>query len=183
MTTISLDTTSYRCRKLRRSLLTFLKFSWIFVFFWVFWKFPKKWKPRIGWDTALLKLRMWLLQRDSEPNTTNISLKWPAFHSNWPHIDAASSGDYFWHFWNFPEFLCFSHFFGNSDNATKKWTFFRTEKFRSKNFEKNWRQSSVRKKKKKKFQKFFFFFFFFFFWFFWKYSKNENPVKAEIQPV
>ena len=117
MTPILLDMTSYRCRKLRRSLLTFLKFSWIFVFFWFFWKFPKKWKPRIGRDTALLKLKIWLLQRDSEPNTANNSLKWPPFHSIWPHIDAGSSWDHFWHFSNFAQFLCFSVFFSKFSKA------------------------------------------------------------------
>ena len=113
LTSISLEMTSYRWRKLRRSLLTFLEFCWIFVFFWMFWKLPKKSKPLIGWDTTILKLKICVLQRDSEPNTANNSLKWPPFHSIWPHIDAGSSGDHFWHFWNFPEFLCFSGFFGN----------------------------------------------------------------------
>ena len=109
----SLEMTSYVYRKRGILLLTFLKFSWFFVFSWGFWKFPQKWKPRIGWDTALLKLKIWLLQRDSEPNTVNNSLQWTAFHSNRSSIDTTSSGDHFWNFWNFPEFLCFSGFFGN----------------------------------------------------------------------
>ena len=118
MTCISLEMTSYGYRKFGRSLLTFLKFSWIFVFFWFFWKFPKKWKPRVGWDTALLKLRIWVLERDSEPNTVNNSLKWLAFYSNWPHIDTESSWDHFWHLSHFPAFLCFSGFFWK---FLKKW--------------------------------------------------------------
>jgi len=113
-TFISLEMTLYRQRKLRRSLLTFLKFCSIFGVFWFFWKFPKKWKPLIDWDTALLKLKICVLQRDSELNTATNSLIWPLFHSEWPHIDGGSSGDHFWHFWNFAEFLCFSEFFGYS---------------------------------------------------------------------
>ena len=71
-------------------------------------------KLLIGWDTALLKLTICVLQRHSELNTATNSLIWPLFHSKWPHIGGGSSGDYFWHFWNFAEFLCFSDFFGNS---------------------------------------------------------------------
>ena len=117
MAPIPLELSFYGYMKLRRSLLTFLKCSSIFVFFWFFWKFPKKWKPRIGWDIALLKLRISLLQRDPKPNTANNSLKWPAFHSKWPHIDTGSSGDHFWHFWNFAQFLCFSVFFSKFSKA------------------------------------------------------------------
>ena len=114
MTPILLDMASYICRKVTRSLMTFLEFSWIFVFFWFFWKLPKKWKPHIGWDTALLKLKICVLQRDSEPKSASNSLIWPSFHSKWPCIDRGSSGDQFWHFWNFAQFLGFSDFFGNS---------------------------------------------------------------------
>ena len=92
----------------------FWNFSQFFCFSDFFWKLPKKWKPLIGWDTTLLKLKICVLQRDSELNTATNSLIWPLLHSQWPHIDGGSSGDHFWHFWNFAEFLCFSEFFGNS---------------------------------------------------------------------
>ena len=85
-----------------------------FCVFLIFLEIPQILKPLIGWDTALLKLKICVLQRDSELNTATNSLIWPLFHSKWPHIDGGSSGDHFWHFWNFAEFLCFSEFFGNS---------------------------------------------------------------------
>ena len=132
--------TSYRWRKLRRLLLTFLEFCWIFVFFWIFWKFPKKWKPLIGWDTALLKLKICVLQRDSEPKSASNSLIWPSFHSKWPYIDRGSSGDHFWHFWNFAQFLCFSDFFGNSPNIeTPYWLRYSTFKVEDMRFTKGFR--------------------------------------------
>ena len=122
MTPISHEMSSYRWRKVRRSLLTFLKFCWIFVFFWFFWKFPKYWKLVIGWDTALLKLKICHLQGEWEPNTANNSLMWPPYHTKWHHIDGERSGDHFWHFWNFAELLCFSDFFGNFQNIkTRYW--------------------------------------------------------------
>ena len=110
MTHISLEMTPYRCRKLRRSLLTFLKFCSIFVFFSFFWKFPKYWTPVFGWDTPLLKLKIWFLQRNPKHNNSNISPMWAPFHSKWPYIDTGSSEDHFWHFWNFVNFCVFLTF-------------------------------------------------------------------------
>ena len=81
-----------------------------FSVFLIFLEILQILKPLIGWDTALLKLKICVLQRDSELNTATNSLIWPLFHSKWPHIDGGSSGDYFWHFWNFAEFLCFLGF-------------------------------------------------------------------------
>ena len=60
-----------------------------------FWKFQKKWKPLIGWDTAHLKLKICVLPRDSEPNNAPNSLIWPSFDPIWPHIDRKSSMDHF----------------------------------------------------------------------------------------
>ena len=132
--------TSWRCRKLRWSLLRFLKFCSIFLFFSFFWKFPKYWTPVFGWDTPLLKLNIWLLQRNPKPNNANSSLMWPPFHSKWPHIGTGSSGDHFWHFWNFAEFLCFSDFFGNFPNIeTPYWLRCRTFKVGDMRFTKEFR--------------------------------------------
>ena len=102
--------TSYWCRNLPTSRLTFLKFCSIFVFFSFFWKFPKYWTPVIGWDTALLKLKIWLLQRTPKPENSNISLMQPPFRSKWPYLDTGSSWDHFWHFWNFVNFCVFLTF-------------------------------------------------------------------------
>ena len=85
-----------------------------FCVFLIFLEILQISKPLIGWDTALLKLKIRVLQRNSEPNKANNSLIWPLLHSKGPHIDRGSSGDHFWYFWNFAQFLGFSDFFGNS---------------------------------------------------------------------
>ena len=110
MTHISLEISLYRCRKLRRSLLTFLKFCSIFVFFTFFSKFPKYSFPVFGWNTSLLKLKIWLLQRTPKPENSNISLMRPPLHSKWPYLDTGSSWDHFWHFWNVVNFCVFLTF-------------------------------------------------------------------------
>ena len=111
-----------------------------FSVFLIFLEILQILKPLIGWDTALLKLTICVLQRDSELNTATNSLIWPLFHSKWPHIDGASSGDYFWHFWNFAEFLCFSDCFWNSPNIeTPCWLRYRTFKVEDMRFTKEFR--------------------------------------------
>ena len=110
------------------------------IFLILFCKFPKYWKPLIGWDTALLKLKICVLQRDSEPNTAPNTLIWHSFDPIWPHIDRGSSGDHFWHFWNFAQFLCFSDFFGNSPNIeTSYWLRYSTCKVEDSRFTKEFR--------------------------------------------
>ena len=111
-----------------------------FCVFLIFLEILQILKPLIGWDTALLKLKIRVLQRNSEPNKANNSLIWPLFHSKWPHIDRGSSGDHFWHFWNFAQFLCFSDFFGNSPNIeTPYWLRYRTFKVEDIRFIKEFR--------------------------------------------
>jgi len=97
-------------------------------------------KPLIGWDTALLKLKIRVSQRNSEPNKANNWLIWHLFHSKWPHIVRGSSGDHFWHFWNFAQFLCFSDFFGNSPNIEiRYWLRYSTFKVKDSRFTKEFR--------------------------------------------
>ena len=111
-----------------------------FCVFLIFLEILQILKPLIGWDTALLKLKIRVLQRNSEPNKANNSLIWPLFHSKWPHIDRGSSGDHFWHFCNFGEFLCFSDFFGNSPNIEiPYWLRYRTFKVEDIRFIKEFR--------------------------------------------
>ena len=74
-------------------------------------------KPIIGWDTSLLKLKICVLQRNSESKPASNSLIWPSFHSEWPYIDRGSSGDHFWDFWNFAQFLWFFVFFWKFSKA------------------------------------------------------------------
>ena len=69
------------------SLLTFLKFCWIFVLFWFFSNLPKYWKPIIVRDTVLLKVNISISKRNSEPNTANNSFILPSFHLKWPDND------------------------------------------------------------------------------------------------
>ena len=87
-----------------------------FCVFLIFLEILQMLKPLIGWDTALSKMKIRVLQRNSEPNKGNNSLIWHLFHSKWPRIDRGISGYHFWHFWNFAQFLSFSDFLGNSPN-------------------------------------------------------------------
>ena len=87
-----------------------------FCVFLIFFEIVQILKPFIGRDTALLKLKICVFQRNSEPNKANISLIWPLFHLKWPHIDGGSSVEHFWHFWNFAQFLYFPDFFRYSPN-------------------------------------------------------------------
>ena len=99
--------------------ITFVIFEILlnFCVFLIFLEILQILKPLIGWDTALLKLKIRVLQGNSEPNKANNSLIWALFHSKWPHIDRGSSGDHFWHFWNFAEFLWFFVFFWKFSKA------------------------------------------------------------------
>ena len=111
-----------------------------FCVFLIFLEILQILKPLIGWDTALLKLKIRVLQRNSEPNKANNSLIWPLFHSKWRRIDWGSSGDHFWHFWIFAQFLCFSDFFGNPPNIeTPYWLRYSTFKVEDMHFTKEFR--------------------------------------------
>ena len=99
------------------NLLDIFKILLNFSVFLIFLEIIQILKPLIGWDTALLKLKICVLQRDSEPNTAHNSLIGLAYNSKWPHIDWGISGDHVWHFWNFAEFLWFSVFFWKFSNA------------------------------------------------------------------
>ena len=111
-----------------------------FCVFLIFLEILQILKPVIGWDTAFLKLKIHVLQRNSEHYNANNSLIWSRFYSNWPYNDRGSSGDHFWHFWNFAEFLCFSDFFGNSPNIeTPYWLIYSTFKVEDMRFTKGFR--------------------------------------------
>ena len=66
-----------------------------FSVFLIFLEILQILKPLIGCDTALLKLKICVLQRNSEPTNVNYSVIRPSFHSKYPHIDRGSSGDHF----------------------------------------------------------------------------------------
>ena len=118
MTYILLKMTSHRGRYLGISVSTFLMFCWIFVFFW------------FGANTKIVKSRYWLIDITFKVEEMPFTKHFRTYY--YKQLDDVNHNStwmtsYQWAklrrsvlvFWNFAGFLCFSHFYGKSQNIER----------------------------------------------------------------